>query len=107
MEPDTGVQVQQIPVHNYGFDSHQALLDIDAVEGVGGEFAFIAGLESGIGFEPAILTFAFFTDGVAPGEYEANITVLTSDEYGEFLKMLLDECVQTKHDSRTLDNGCP
>lgn len=80
LQADTGLQLREVEIFNFAFDELQALLDIDAAEGVTGPFQFIGGLDSGIGQDPAVLTFAFETDGASPGQYEAAITIVTSDE---------------------------
>lgn len=79
VQPDTGLKIKQVPVFNFDYDSLQALLDLDAVDGDTPPFYFVNGLDSGIGSVPAVLTFAFDTDG-ASGAYEADITITTSDE---------------------------
>jgi hypothetical protein len=91
LQADTGLQLRDVEVFNFAFDELQALLDIDGAEGVTPPFQFIGGLESGIGPDPAVLTWAFETDGASPGPYEATITINTSDEDipGEEVSMLV------------------
>lgn len=76
----TGLQAIEVNVFNYAFDEDQALLDVDAVEGAAEPFQFLSPLPSGIGADPAGLTFGFDTDDAAPGQYEAEILIITSDE---------------------------
>lgn len=77
---DSGPQTIQTPVHNFGFDSQQALLDLDSVSGLTGRFSLVGGLASGIGGVPATLNFSFDTNGAAPGTYGAFVSIKTSDE---------------------------
>jgi hypothetical protein len=79
-EADTGVQTIEVNVHNLGFDALQALLDVDGVSPPDPPFAFDGGLESGVGADPATLSFSFDTMGLADGDYVANITIDVSDE---------------------------
>ncbi|MDY7107928.1 MAG: hypothetical protein SYC29_04750, partial [Planctomycetota bacterium] len=76
----TGLQVLEADVFNYAYDELQARLDVDGVDGVIDPIQFLGGLESGIGEEPATLSFALDTDIVPPGEYDAEIVIFTSDE---------------------------
>jgi len=77
---DTGVQAINVPVHNLGFDSLQALLDIDAVSAVTPPFAYTGGAATGIGATPATLNFTFDTTATAPGLYTQNVTIDVSDQ---------------------------
>jgi len=79
-DADTGVQTFNVDVHNLGFDSLQALLDVDSVSSLSSPFGFVGGTASGIGSAPATLQFAFDTTGLTPGEYNAPVTIFTSDE---------------------------
>jgi hypothetical protein len=76
----TGVQALEVDVFNYAFDELQARLDVDAVDGVVEPFQFLGGLEWGVGEEPATLSFGVDTDLVPPGEYDVQISIITSDE---------------------------
>jgi hypothetical protein len=77
---NTGAHVINVPVHNFGYNALQALLDIDAASRLSSPFAFTGGLTSGIGGTPATLQFAFDTDGAAPGMHEAHVSITVSDE---------------------------
>jgi hypothetical protein len=81
----TGSGVQLIPfqVHNLGYDALQALLDIDSTSGWVPPFMYVGPPPpppSGIGAAHATLTFGVDTSNLAPGAYEASITINTSDE---------------------------
>ena len=78
--PDTGAHVVAVPIHNFGFNSLQALLDIDGVSSLSSPFAFMNGLTTGVGSTPATLNFAFDTDGRLPGLYSTQATINLSDE---------------------------
>jgi endonuclease/exonuclease/phosphatase family metal-dependent hydrolase len=79
-DADTGVQPIDVEVHNFGFDSLQALLDVDAVTGAVAPFEFAGTLATDIGAAPATLQFTIDTDGLADGTYNASIQIDTSDE---------------------------
>lgn len=78
--PDSGAHVIAVPIHNFGFNSSQALLDIDGVSSLSSPFAFMNGLTTGVGSTPATLNFAFDSDGRAPGLYSTQATINLSDE---------------------------
>lgn len=80
LDSDTGVQNIAVDVYNLGFDAQQATLDLDGANVVLGDVTLQSGLASGIGAGSATLTFAFDTDGVASGSYDAELTIDTSDE---------------------------
>jgi hypothetical protein len=77
---DQGVLPQAVLVHNRGWTSVQATLDVDTVDDPDAPFAFTGGLADGIAGAPAPLGFALDTTGLAPGIYESVVTVFTSDE---------------------------
>jgi hypothetical protein len=77
---DQGVLPQAQLVHNRGWTSVQATLDVDAVEDPGPPFAFTGSLVQGIAGAPAPLSFTLDTTGLAAGTYESVVVVLTSDE---------------------------
>lgn len=79
-QADSGAQPIAVSVHNFGFDSLQALLDIDQLSALSPPFAYLGGAASGIGANPATLHFSFNTDGVSPGNYVANVAISVSDE---------------------------
>ena len=77
---DSGSHIIAVPVHNFGSATLQALLDVDSISILSNPFAFAGGLATGIGSTPAALHFAFDTTGRAPGLYEAQASINTSDE---------------------------
>jgi endonuclease/exonuclease/phosphatase family metal-dependent hydrolase len=77
---DGDVHETSIDVFNHDFDIVQSRMDVDSVAGVSEPFAFVGGLVSLIGPEPATLTFSFDTGGLEPGLYEVAAEILTSDE---------------------------
>jgi hypothetical protein len=79
-DADSGVQMFEVDVFNLGFDSLQALLDVDSVSSLSSPFGFVGGTTSGIGGTPATLQFAFDTTGLDQGKYNAPVTISTSDE---------------------------
>jgi hypothetical protein len=98
LDTDTGVHAINVVVFNYGFDSLQALLDIDGVTGVGSPFTFVGGLQNGLGAGAATLTFEFDSTGAAPGPYSSNVSIAVSDEdlpgaTGGVLSLTLDVMV--------------
>jgi len=80
VDADSGTHVIQVPVYNFGFDAMQALLNVNSVEGATPPFSFVSGTAQGIGASPTTLTFAFDTTGLADGKYDAELTILASDE---------------------------
>lgn len=79
-DADTGVQTFTADVYNFGFTSDQSLLDLDGVSGLAAPFAFVGGLQTGIGAGSATLTFSIDTTGLTAGTYPATATITTSDE---------------------------
>ena len=77
---NTGVQTTQVLIFNHAWDANQALLDVDDVVLLNGAATFETGLASNIGGGVAVLTFAFDTDGAAPGVTTAEFDLVTSDE---------------------------
>ncbi len=77
---DTGVQTISASVFNRGFDSNQALLDVDSVTGLTAPFAFVSGLQAGIGAGSATLNFSFDTSGLSAGTYSQQASINCSDE---------------------------
>ncbi|MDZ4831263.1 MAG: hypothetical protein SGJ09_13835 [Phycisphaerae bacterium] len=78
-EGDAGLTIPA-SVFNYLYDSNQALLDIDLVAGLGSRFSLFSGIQSGVGANPAVLTFAFDGAGATAGMYSQNVTVSASDQ---------------------------
>jgi hypothetical protein len=79
-KPNTGSLELQVNVHNFAFDSNQALLDVDSIAGLEPPFSYVGGLQSGVGAMPAVLSLDFDTGGLAPGLYIADVAVSVSDE---------------------------
>lgn len=80
VDADTGIHNVPVQVFNYQFDSLQALLNVDAVDGLAAPFSYVSGLAQGIGASPTTLVFAFDSGGLADGKYVADLVVQTSDE---------------------------
>jgi len=79
-DADTGVQLINVNVHNFGFDDDQALLDVDAVTGATGPFTYTGGAITDIDSDPASLPFEFDTTGLPENTFTAELDILTSDE---------------------------
>ncbi len=79
-DANTGTHNFSVNVYNLGFDSLQALLDIDSVTGALRPFAYLGGAATGVGSTPATLNFSFNTTGLTAGRYTAPIVINTSDE---------------------------
>lgn len=77
---DGGVAEFDVDVHNFGFDSEQALLDIDSVSGMSAPIGLAGGLQTGVGASPATLTFAVDTTGIGNANIQQAVSVNTSDE---------------------------
>jgi hypothetical protein len=80
LAPDSGVQAIAVAVHNFGFSSTRALLDIDALSGGASPFSIVGGMTTGIGASPSNVTFSFDTAGASPGLHTATFMIDTSDE---------------------------
>ncbi len=78
--PDTGILSVPVPIHNVGFDAAQALLDVDDVMVDAGPLSAATTMIAGVGADPVDLEFLLDTDGLAPGMYEIDATIFTSDE---------------------------
>jgi hypothetical protein len=78
--PDSGLVPVDVDVFNFGFDASQALLDIDGVSGVAAPFAFVGGLQSGVGAAPATLSFTFDTTGAGNADFNQVVSIEFSDE---------------------------
>lgn len=79
-EPDTGLHTIHIPVHNYQYDTLQALLNLNAVDGLTAPFAYVSGLAQNIGDEPVELVFSLDTNDLPDGHYQTHLVIHTSDE---------------------------
>jgi endonuclease I len=80
VEPDSGVQAIAVSVHNFGFSSTRALMDIDLISGGSSPFGIVGGTGTGIGATPGTVTLSFNTAGAAAGLYSATFMIETSDE---------------------------
>jgi len=78
--PDSGLVSFSVPVANFGFNSLQATLDIDATTGLTAPFAVVDGTQLGVGATPTALVFTFDSNGRAPGTYAQTATIATSDQ---------------------------
>ncbi len=76
----SGLVAIEVPIHNFGFNALQALLDVDLVSGLGDGFALVGGLEMDIGAVPATLELTFDASGKPAGVYQRVLTVGVSDE---------------------------
>ncbi|MBM4113263.1 MAG: hypothetical protein FJ253_07795 [Phycisphaerae bacterium] len=76
-----GVVTLDVPVYNLGYDSNQALLDVDSTALLAGSSAFsvIDGSELGVGSSPTMLRFGFDTTG-ASGTQSRSAVISVSDE---------------------------
>ncbi len=77
---DSGMQVIEIPIWNFGFNSLQAQLDVDQVVGLGPPFSLVGPLAKGIGATGAVISIGADTDGLSAGDYETALSIETSDE---------------------------
>ncbi|MDZ4754719.1 MAG: hypothetical protein SGJ11_09505 [Phycisphaerae bacterium] len=69
-----------VPVHNFGFDANQALLDLDTILNLGGGFSLRGGMQNAIGGTPAMLEFSYDASSSASGVYTRDVTINVSDE---------------------------
>lgn len=76
----TGLRSIPIAVTNFGFDSLQALLDVDSVAGLGPPFSAGPGLPTGIGAASVTVEVWFDSNAVGDGPYAATAVLSTSDE---------------------------
>lgn len=77
---DTGVRSNGLSVFNRGFDANQALLDIDAIAGLGGRFAGSGAPALNLGAAPAMLNLTFDTASAGNATHNATATIQVSDE---------------------------
>lgn len=77
-----GVVELSVPIFNLGFDSNQALLDVDltTLNAGAAPFTVIDGSSLGIGASPDAVRFGFDTTGLAPGRYTRGATITCTDE---------------------------
>jgi len=80
MQPDTGVQQINVELFNLGFESFQAALDVDAVDGLAAPFALAGPLPTNIGTSGAAIPLSLDTTGLAPCKYTTVFGIHTSDE---------------------------
>lgn len=69
-----------VSVSNFGFTVDQSTMDIDSVQVPAGPWSFVSGTATGIGAAPGTVRVRFSPAGLAPGTYNAAVTVRTSDE---------------------------
>lgn len=77
---DTGVRNIPVSMTNFGFDSQQALLDVDSLSGLGAPFGQDGALPSSIGATPGSVTLTFDTAGLGQSSDNAVATLGVSDE---------------------------
>ncbi len=70
----------EVSVWNNGYNSLQALLDVDSVSGLGSGFTGITTAIPNIASGSGVVRIRFDATGKAPGIYSANATISTSDE---------------------------
>ncbi len=80
VESDSGIQVFDVQLHNYGWDSLQAGLDLDSVEMPASPFSHSVDPIQGIEDQPVTLSFSMDTQGLAAGSYIDSIAIAVSDE---------------------------
>lgn len=76
----SGVQPIAFDVFNFAFDADQALLDLDAIDGLASPLSLGGALPAGVGATPAGVELDFDTTGLAPGDYVYALTIDVSDE---------------------------
>ena len=69
-----------VSVSNLGFTADQSTMDIDSVQVPAGPWTFVSGTATGIGAVPGTVRVRFSPAGLAPGTYNAAVTIRTSDE---------------------------
>lgn len=77
---DSGIAQFVVPIWNLGYDAEQALLDVDAVSQPDPPLSFTGGLATGVGGEPAELTFALDTAGLGNAVITDAVLISVSDE---------------------------
>ncbi len=77
---DTGVIFIDVPIHNLGWNSEQAALDLDSVSGLASGFFIWDGLGDQVTRSPGLLRFGFQTDGASEGVHAVDLVVRTTDE---------------------------
>lgn len=79
--PGTGVVTLDVPIHNFGYDANQALLDVDSTQLVADAsgFSVIQGIALGVGSMPGVVRFGFDTTG-ATGTHTVSAVISTTDE---------------------------
>ena len=79
-DADSGVQLIEVPIHNFGFDDLQALLDIDAVEGFAEPLGLGGALPVDIDAAPGLIMLSLDTTKLGAGRFEQLLTLAASDE---------------------------
>ncbi len=77
---DAGVIFLDVPIHNVGWSTEQAALDLDSVSGLAAGFFIWDGLNDQVTVKPGLLRFGFQTDGAADGLHAVDLVVRTTDE---------------------------
>jgi len=80
VESDTGIQVFDVQLYNYGWDSLQAGLDLDLVEMPESPFSYSGDPVQDIEDQPVTLSFSMDTQGLAAGPYVESLAISVSDE---------------------------
>tara|TARA_B100001059_G_scaffold61895_1_gene57823 strand:- start:1989 stop:3821 length:1833 start_codon:yes stop_codon:yes gene_type:complete len=80
LSANSGIQVIEIPVWNNGWDSGQASLDLDAVDGVDAPFQLAGTLENGVTSSPGTIEIEIDTTGLGAGQFSDAMQLLASDE---------------------------
>jgi len=98
---DSGTAVLAIPIHNLGYDTFQALLDVDAVSFVTAPLSISGALPVNIGASSGNITLHYDTNAATPGDHEHALAVMVSDENipgatTRFVFLTLDVHVQSE-----------
>jgi hypothetical protein len=80
VKANSGTQYLDVPIHNFGFDDFQSLLDVDAMLGIDRPLEQSGALPSGIGASAEQITLSIDTTDLGPGSFEQLLNVATSDE---------------------------
>ena len=80
VESGSGVHVFDVELHNHGWDSLQARLDLDSVEPPAVPYSYSGDPIQGIEDQPAVLSFSMDTQGLDAGSYIDSISISVSDE---------------------------
>jgi hypothetical protein len=77
---DSGVIFVDVPIHNLGWTTEQAALDLDSISGLAAGFFIWDGLGDQVAGKPGLLRFGFQTDGASDGLHAVDLVVRTTDE---------------------------